>query len=182
MKILQNIANIITALGLIGLLLTIYSLTVESYSKRNSAIYLQARIISEQSMDLLFQDLTNRSTIDLLEIYKLEALLMEKPILTSKFFDTYNQKEEKYKESLKKLKDTIQKYNAYRVQMMKEKMDPNLDNEKSLCYKNQMIAICSDIMNTSGNILNSDNGKKTNDQTNPNGRSLRSICGRTSTL
>ena len=72
-RILSILGYISSILAFVSVVITVYSLTIESYSKRNSSIYLQARVINEQVMDIMLSKMTNRHTIDLIEVYKLDS-------------------------------------------------------------------------------------------------------------
>ncbi|WGE46476.1 hypothetical protein [Actinobacillus equuli] len=142
------IASCTTILGGVVVFFTAYSLTVESYSKRNSSIYLQARLLDEQVKDLFFTNQSQRITIDFIEIYKLESILMEKPILTSSFIPYYRKKEEIYQNSLSKLKILLSKHNEEIFKKKYNKIPIALDDAKSLEIKMELDKITTVLIKT----------------------------------
>lgn len=134
-RILSILGYISSILAFVSVVITVYSLTIESYSKRNSSIYLQARVLNEQVIDIRFSSMTNRHTIDLIEVYKLDSLLMEKPFITNLPLLSYKESEEYYKQVSNELKKLIQKNNEEILKKRQENVDLNKDNKDSLNIK-----------------------------------------------
>ncbi|MCQ9120394.1 hypothetical protein BKG95_09215 [Rodentibacter pneumotropicus] len=142
-KFLPILGFVITVIvGGIG----IYSSTIESYAKRNSNIYSQARILKEQAMDMLYSGMTERYTIEPVELDKLDVLLMEKPFLTKIPNSSYKETEDYYRGVSAKLKELIEKNNEYILLKNKDGIDIKLDNSDSLSIKMELINLTDDLI------------------------------------
>lgn len=126
--------------------ITIYSSTIESYAKRNSDIYSQARILKEQAMDMLFSGMTERYTIEPVELDKLDALLMEKPFLTKIPNSSCKETEDYYRGISAKLKELIKKNNEHILLKKEGGIDIKLDNSDSLSIKMELITLTDDLI------------------------------------
>lgn len=97
-------------------------------------------------MDMLYSGMTERYTIEPVELDKLDVLLMEKPFLTKIPNSSYKETEDYYRGVSAKLKELIEKNNEYILLKKKDGIDIKLDNSDSLSIKMELINLTDDLI------------------------------------